>query len=322
MGVTVANLAPGEYFVLADGLPEEEFAPLPVRERLPFCSFCDAEISPPQCRNGRVSFTLHLSSCKVRLVFEGAENFVCDADFVRVKRGKTLQFLDCSIQKCGNAYVYSLTAGAGEAKFTFRSAYAQLRGIVSAAEYITGRLSFWRERLRCARAEGGDEACPDADFFFFPFFDEKQALGSFRKEDMPFYAMWRLHAALSEGEIGGEGEEKGNRRLETGGYLRYFRECGYDLLPLLQKYAPHWAENYAAAGAAYAAGDLAELARRTAEHLTGRWYARGGAAALAYSDLLSLSEYCNTPQGRREKSRERSYGREFVRALYRAAQEM
>ena len=180
MGVTVANLAPGEDFVLADGLPEEEFAPLPVRERLPFCSFCDAEISPPQCRNGRVSFTLHLSSCKVRLVFEGAENFVRDADFVRVKRGKTLQFLDCSIQKCGNAYVYSLTA----------------------------------------------------------------------------------------------------------------------------------------------AGDLAELARRTAEHLTGRWYACGGAAALTYSDLLSLSEYCKTPQGRREKSRERSYGREFVRALCRAAQEM
>lgn len=58
-------------------------------------------------------------------------------------------------------------------------------------------------------------------------------------------------------------------------------------------------------------GDLAELARRTAEHLTGRWYARGGAAALAYSDLLSLSEYCKTPQGSREKSRERSYGREF-----------
>ena len=89
------------------------------------------------------------------------------------------------------------------------------------------------------------------------------------------------------------GQNKENWRLIAGGYLRYFRECGYDLLPLLRKYAPHWAENFSAAREAYLAAAQGQkeaeerLFRITARHLAGKWYPLGGgAAALKYADIL------------------------------------
>ena len=86
MSVTVANIV--SYFSPAESLPEE-FAHLPIRKRLPFCDFHDSEISPPRHRNGRVTFAVYLFSCKVHLIFEGAENFVRDGDFARaLRRGK------------------------------------------------------------------------------------------------------------------------------------------------------------------------------------------------------------------------------------------
>ena len=151
MSVTIANIV--SFFTPAEGLPEE-FARLPIRKKLPFCDFHDSEISPPRHRNGRVTFAVHLFSRKVLLVFEGAENFVRDDDFARVRRGTTLQFLDCSVQKRGELYEYALTAvGAGDVKFTFRTAHAKLRGIVSAAEFIGRRLAGYREHLRSISAD-------------------------------------------------------------------------------------------------------------------------------------------------------------------------
>lgn len=111
-----------------------------------------------------------------------------------------------------------------------------------------------------------------------------------------------------------------------GGYLRYFRECGYDLLPLFKKYAPHWAENFSAAQEAYLAAENGDrkkneekLFRITARHLAGSWYPLGGSAALKYSDLLTLSDYSKTPQGQEEEARAEAYEEEFVRALCAAA---
>lgn len=263
MSVTIANVV--HYFTPAESLPEE-FARLPIRKKLPFCDFHDGEISPPRHQNGRVTFAVHLFSCKVLLIFEGAENFVREDDLVRVKRGTTLQFLECSIQKRGGLYEYALlTAGAGEVKFTFRTAYAKLRGIIPAAEFICKRLAGYRERLRSISADererlglnlpDEEERFPDADYFFFPYFDEMTELGALRAPDRPFYALWRLYRALREGDWGecAADEDKENWHLIAGGYLRYFRECGYDLLPLLRKYAPHWAENFSAARETYLA---------------------------------------------------------------------
>lgn len=338
MSVTVANIV--TYFTPEEGLPEE-FARLPIRKRLPFCDFHDSEISLPRHRNGRVTFAVYLFSCKVQLIFEGAENFVRDGDFARIKRGTTLQFLGCSIRKQGDLYEYALlTAGAGEVKFTFRTAHAKLCGIIHAAEFICRRLAGYRDHLRSFSADERErlglklpdekERFPDADYFFFPYFDEMNELGALRSADFPFYALWQLHRALHEGDWG-EGfadEKKETWRLIVGGYLRYFRECGYDLLPLFKKYAPHWAENFSAAQGAYLAAENGgcrkeneeKLFRITARHLAGSWHLYGGgAAALKYSDLLTLSGYSKTPQGQEEEARAEAYEEEFVRALCAAA---
>lgn len=338
MSVTIANIV--SFFTPAEGL-HEEFARLPIRKKLPFCDFHDSEISPPRHRNGRVTFAVHLFSCKVLLVFEGAENFVRDDDFARVRRGTTLQFLDCSVQKQGELYEYALTAaGAGEVKFTFRTAHAKLRGIVSAAEFIGRRLAGYREHLRSISADererlglklpAEEERFPDSDYFFFPYFDEMNELGTLRTADSPFYALWQLHRALREGDWGecSADENKENWHLIVGGYLRYFRECGYDLLPLLRKYAPHWAENFSAAQEAHLAAAQGQkeeeerLFRITARHLAGKWYPLGGGAALRYADILDLTDYCKTPQGREEEARAEAYEEEFVRALCAAANDM
>lgn len=328
MNVTIANIV--SYFNPEEGLPEE-IGLLPIRKKLPFCGFHDCGMTPPRYRNGRVSFTVYLFSCKVRLLFEGAEHFVREDDFARVKRGTALQFLDCSIRKRGDVYEYSLlAAGAGEAKFTFRTAHAQLRGIIPPAEFLCKRLEGYRERLRSFSADERErpglpdegEQFPDADYFFFPYFDEMNELGALRAADAPFYALWRLHAALQEGDWGDAEEDKAHRQLVTGGYLRYFRECGYDLLPLLQKYAPHWAENFAAAREAYPAAESGQtesaeqLFRITARHLAGKWHLYGeGAAAMRYDDLLDLATGKDSPQKQEGRTREEEYEEEFVRAL-------
>ena len=338
MSVTIANIV--SYFTPAEGR-SAEVARLPIRKKLPFCDFPDSEISPPRHQNSRVTFAVHLFSCKVLLTFEDAENFAQEDDLARVKRGTTLQFLECSIQKRGNLYEYTLlTAGAGEVKFTFRTAYAKLRGIIPAAEFICKRLAGYREHLRSISADEREklglqlpaekEPFPDADYFFFPYFDETNELGSLRAPDRPFYALWQLYRALREGDWGESSadEDKENWRLIVGGYLRYFRECGYDLLPLLRKYAPHWAENFSAAREAYLATEQGQkkaeerLFRITARHLAGNWYPLGGAAALKYADILMLSNYKNTPQGREEEARANAYEEEFVRALCAAANDM
>ena len=153
MSVTIANIV--SYFTPAEGL-SEEFARLPIRKKLPFCDFHDSEISPPRHQNGRVTFAVHLFSCKVLLTFEDAENFAQEDGLARVKRGTTLQFLDCSVQKRGNLYEYALlTAGAGEVKFTFRTAYAKLRGIIPSAEFICKRLANKEPRGERRGAEVG-----------------------------------------------------------------------------------------------------------------------------------------------------------------------
>lgn len=336
MSVTIGNIE--TYFTPEEGLPEE-VGTLPIRQKLPFCGFHDCEISPPRLQNGRVTFCVFLFSCTVRLLFEGAENFVREDDLARVRRSEALQFLDCTIRRRGEGYEYTLlTAGAGEAKFTFRTARAQLRGIRHAAAFIAGRLARYRAHLRALSAAEPDllrlpaeeERFPDADFFFFPYFDEAAELGILRAADRPFYALWRLHSALQEGEIEADGEDddKEHRCLAVGGYGRYFRECGYDLQPLLQTYAPRWAENFAAAREAYHAAaegvgrreNEQRLSRITARHLAGRWHCRGaGEAAMRYADLLNMTSYAKTPQGREDEARTQAYEDEFVRALCRCA---
>lgn len=327
MEATVANC--DFYFSLADGLPEEEFGHLPVCQKLPFCDYHDSEITAPRFQNGRVAFTVFLFSCKLQLIFEGADNFTQSGGFARGGRGVRLYFLDCTIRKRGEIYEYALTeAGGGAANFTFRSAYARTRGNTPAAEFISDRLAEYRERLRAVTLQeppkphlpAETERFPDANFFFFPYFQEKAELGTLRKQDRPFYALWRLYAALSEGEI--EGEDKAEWRLVAGGYLRYFRDCGYDLSPLLQKYAPRWAKNFSAAMTAYRERDFERLSLLTAEHLAGKWYPLEGKAAMRYADILSLSEYGRTPQGRQAQAREQAYEDEFVRALCRAASDL
>ncbi len=318
-----------DYFSLPDWATAEAFPVINESNKLAFCCFHDLDMQRPLYADGAVEMRILLSSCELVLRYEGVDGFEPEKNFS--PEAQAIQFLDYSLRRIGkDRYEYTLSCTAGNLAFTFTGAHASVTKICTAAEYIAERVMLYRAHLRTFSpeylqkngipAEEG-ERYPEASNFFFPFFDEKKSLGILSDKDMPYYAAYELYETLHSDVPQKDKKEKW--RLEVGGWRKWFGESRsrYDLLPFFRKYAPSWAQAYAAAEKAYEKGDLAALSRLTMEHLTGNWHAEQGIAVLFFKDILNMSEFCATPQGQEQNERAGRLEREYVRAMLQCAQD-
>ena len=332
MHLTICNNA--ELFELPEEIDRKNFPEITAQNKPAFCGYHDTDIRPPREKDCRAVLEVRLASCDLLLIYENVQDFRRDESLAEAeKRGDTVQFLDHSLRRKGGMLQYTLQTTAGEAQFCFAGARTECKNVRSAAEYICTAARQSRKMLGEVPDEVKKYVCPfkdekdgayypDPADFFFPFFCEKAELKLLSNEDEAFYFALRLYLSFTESEMEGESEDKSGRRLKVGGYQRYFRENEYDLFPFLQTYAPLWADEYTKAREVYARDDMPALAALTIRHLAGNYFAHGGAAALAYEDVLHLGEFAKTPQGEKAQEYADRYGCEFARALCTFAEEI
>ena len=311
-------------FALPKGLKAEEFPVITEQNKFAFCDLRGYELRPPFRAGTEVLLPVLLSSCVLNIVFEGVKEFSCGMG------EETAPFSGYTLCKKGKLYEYGLKAGEGSARILFAGARVEACGVLPARGNVEERLAeararifslpeAERKRIQPRPPRNPREYFPSMEELCLPFFAEKEELGIRSEGDEPLSALWRLYRALFD-EI--EEDAEGGQRVRTGGFAAYFEGEDFDLAPLLKKYAPAIAADYAAAKAAHERGDGAALCTLVLKYTAGRYRPCGSGAAMARADWLDRNAHPSALRYRGALRRQAAQRALFARALCAIAREM